>query len=140
MYVGATAATPAPRACRLETASIVVSTDGKGTYEITDRIAAAVRRSGVTRGVVTVFVRHTSRSLIVLENRGGGGIPERSNRALWWPALFLFVRSRDSIGVFLRRDLQMPKAIDRLQFPVGRLPDTTLDNLFPPDARRGIRF
>jgi hypothetical protein len=31
---------------RLETASIVVPTDGKGTYEITDRIAAAVRQSG----------------------------------------------------------------------------------------------
>ncbi len=53
---------------RVETASIVVPTDGKGTYEITDRIAAAVRRSGVTTGVVTVFVRHTSCSLILMEN------------------------------------------------------------------------
>ena len=53
---------------RVETASIVVPTDGKGTYEITDRIAAAVRRSGVTRGVATVFVRHTSCSLILMEN------------------------------------------------------------------------
>ena len=53
---------------RVETASIVVVTDGKGTYEITDRIAAAVRRSGVTTGVVTVFVRHTSCSLILMEN------------------------------------------------------------------------
>ena len=53
---------------RVETASIVVATDGKGTYEITDRIAAAVRRSGVTTGVVTVFVRHTSCSLILMEN------------------------------------------------------------------------
>ncbi len=53
---------------RVETASIVVPTNGKGTYEITDRIAAAVRRSGVTTGVVTVFVRHTSCSLILMEN------------------------------------------------------------------------
>jgi len=34
---------------RVETASIVVVTNGKGTYEITDRIAAAVCRSSVTR-------------------------------------------------------------------------------------------
>ena len=53
---------------RVETAKIVVATNGKGTYEITDRIAAAIRRSGVTRGVVTIFVRHTSCSLIMMEN------------------------------------------------------------------------
>jgi len=52
----------------VETASIVVVTGGKGTYEITDRIAAAVRQSGVTKGVVTVFVKHTSCSLILMEN------------------------------------------------------------------------
>ena len=51
---------PGSASMRVEIASIVVPTDGKGTYEITDRIAAAVRRSGVSRGVVTVFVRHTS--------------------------------------------------------------------------------
>ncbi len=53
---------------RVETASIVVLTDGKGTYEITDRVTAGVSRSGVTSGVVTVFVRHTSCSLILMEN------------------------------------------------------------------------
>jgi secondary thiamine-phosphate synthase enzyme len=53
---------------RVETASIVVATQGKGTYEITDRIAAAVRRSGVMKGVATVFVKHTSCSLILMEN------------------------------------------------------------------------
>ena len=53
---------------RVETASIVVVTDGKGTYEITDQVAAAVRQSGVTAGLVTVFVRHTSCSLILMEN------------------------------------------------------------------------
>ena len=53
---------------RVETTSIVVPTNGKGTYEITDRIAAAIRRSDVTTGVVTVFVRHTSCSLILMEN------------------------------------------------------------------------
>ena len=45
-----------------------VSTRGKGTYEITDKIASVVRESGVTAGTVTVFVRHTSCSLIIMEN------------------------------------------------------------------------
>ena len=45
-----------------------VSTRGKGTYEITDEVAAVVRESGVSDGTVTVFVRHTSASLVIMEN------------------------------------------------------------------------
>jgi secondary thiamine-phosphate synthase enzyme len=48
--------------------SFSVQTNGKGTYEITESVATAVGRSGVTQGVVTVFVRHTSCSLILMEN------------------------------------------------------------------------
>jgi secondary thiamine-phosphate synthase enzyme len=47
---------------------ITVSTEGAGTYEITDRIAAEVRRSGAARGLVNVFCRHTSCSLVIFEN------------------------------------------------------------------------
>lgn len=53
---------------RVDTARIVVVTNGKGTYEITDQVAAAVAASRVETGTVTVFVRHTSCSLIVMEN------------------------------------------------------------------------
>lgn len=49
-------------------ATLTVSTEGSGTYEITDRIAAEVRRSGLRSGVATVFCRHTSCSLVVFEN------------------------------------------------------------------------
>ena len=45
-----------------------VATRGKGTYEISDEVAAIVRASGVKNGLATVFVRHTSCSLIVMEN------------------------------------------------------------------------
>ena len=47
---------------------LVVSTQGKGTYEITDAVRQAVRDSGVETGTVTVFIRHTSASLIIFEN------------------------------------------------------------------------
>src|SRR6476661_9597440 len=46
----------------------IVSTNGKGTYEITPPVAAEVARSGIEVGTATVFVRHTSCSLIIMEN------------------------------------------------------------------------
>lgn len=45
-----------------------LATRGQGTYEITDEVARAVRASGIRDGTATVFVRHTSCSLIIFEN------------------------------------------------------------------------
>lgn len=45
-----------------------IPTCGKGTYEITDEVARVVTASGVTTGTVTVFIRHTSASLVLYEN------------------------------------------------------------------------
>ena len=50
------------------TESLVVATRGKGTYEITDEVAALVRRSGIRTGLATVFLQHTSASLVIYEN------------------------------------------------------------------------
>ena len=47
---------------------ISVTTPGRGLHEITARIESAVRRSGVAEGLCTIFVRHTSASLIIQEN------------------------------------------------------------------------
>ena len=45
-----------------------VPTRGKGTYEITEGVATVVRESKIKNGTVTVFARHTSCSLIIMEN------------------------------------------------------------------------
>jgi secondary thiamine-phosphate synthase enzyme len=45
-----------------------VRTKGKGTYEITDDVAKVVRRSKFASGTATVFIRHTSSSLVIMEN------------------------------------------------------------------------
>ena len=45
-----------------------IDTRGKGTTEITRETAAIVARSGIRQGTVTVFVRHTSASLVIMEN------------------------------------------------------------------------
>lgn len=43
-------------------------TRGRGTTDITAEIARAVAASGIRRGTVTVFLQHTSASLILCEN------------------------------------------------------------------------
>ena len=48
--------------------SLSFSTKGKGTYEISNEIAVVVKKSGVRTGIVTVFVQHTSCSLVIMEN------------------------------------------------------------------------
>lgn len=48
-----------------------VPTRGKGTYEITDKVARIVQESGVKTGVATIFIQHTSASLILYENADG---------------------------------------------------------------------
>jgi secondary thiamine-phosphate synthase enzyme len=45
-----------------------VRTKGKGTYEITDEVQGKIDKCGVRSGMVTIFVRHTSCSLILMEN------------------------------------------------------------------------
>lgn len=49
-------------------ATLNLTTRGSGTYEITDAVARELRRSGLDRGVVTVFCQHTSCSLVIMDN------------------------------------------------------------------------
>jgi secondary thiamine-phosphate synthase enzyme len=52
----------------VHTFTLEVRTRGKGTWEITREVARGVADSGVQTGTVTVFVRHTSASLVIMEN------------------------------------------------------------------------
>lgn len=45
-----------------------VATRGRGTSNLTDRVNAAVRDSGIRSGLCHVFIRHTSASLMLCEN------------------------------------------------------------------------
>jgi secondary thiamine-phosphate synthase enzyme len=49
-------------------AEIEVATTGRGTYDLTARVAAAVRSAGVANGLCHVFTTHTSASLMICEN------------------------------------------------------------------------
>ena len=48
--------------------TFTVNTRGKGTHEITDEVTHTVRQSGVLTGTATVFIQHTSASLVIYEN------------------------------------------------------------------------
>jgi secondary thiamine-phosphate synthase enzyme len=45
-----------------------LQTRGQGLYEFTDQVTAFVRSADVPAGLLTVFVRHTSCSLLIQEN------------------------------------------------------------------------
>ena len=47
---------------------IEVRTNGKGLYEITDDLQSKIDNCGVRNGTITVFVQHTSCSIIIMEN------------------------------------------------------------------------
>ncbi len=48
--------------------ALVVETRGRGLVEVTGAVAGAVTASGFESGLATLFVRHTSASLLVQEN------------------------------------------------------------------------
>ena len=45
-----------------------VRTHGKGLYEITDDVQSKIDKCGVRNGTITVFVQHTSCSIVIMEN------------------------------------------------------------------------
>lgn len=48
--------------------TIEVATRGAGFHEVTAELARIVRDSGIADGIVVVFCRHTSASLLIQEN------------------------------------------------------------------------
>lgn len=45
-----------------------IETTGRGTYDLSADIQAAVKKSGISSGMCHVFIRHTSASLMISEN------------------------------------------------------------------------
>src|SRR5262245_60664558 len=53
---------------RINNDQLEVRTHGKGLYEITDQIGSKIDKCGIQNGTVTVFVQHTSCSIVIMEN------------------------------------------------------------------------
>ncbi len=52
----------------VRTERFTVSTPGRGLFDITERVQRAVESCGVAEGLCTVFLHHTSASLLIGEN------------------------------------------------------------------------
>ncbi len=48
--------------------SLTIATDGQGLYDVTREVRAWVERQGLETGLLTLFCRHTSASLLIQEN------------------------------------------------------------------------
>ncbi len=59
--------------------TITVKTTGKCLHKITSKVESIVGQSGVERGLCTVFIRHTSASLIIQENADPNVLTDLSN-------------------------------------------------------------
>ena len=48
--------------------TLAITTFGPGLYDFTAKAVGIVDRAAITRGVATLFIRHTSASLVIQEN------------------------------------------------------------------------
>ena len=53
---------------RQENHQLSISSQGRGLYEITHEVRDWVRSTGIQSGLLTLFVQHTSASLLIQEN------------------------------------------------------------------------
>jgi secondary thiamine-phosphate synthase enzyme len=53
---------------RQATDILTILTQGRGFVDITDRIGSFLTETGIKTGILTVFCRHTSASLLIQEN------------------------------------------------------------------------
>jgi secondary thiamine-phosphate synthase enzyme len=47
---------------------LAIETSGQGLHEFTGEVEAVVREAGIREGLCTLFVRHTSASIVIQEN------------------------------------------------------------------------
>ena len=59
---------PAAGPFRVVHETLSISTRGQGTLEVTDQVQRVVAEAGIDSGMCTVFCRHTSCSLVIMEN------------------------------------------------------------------------
>ncbi len=53
---------------RMAQGRLVVETGGQGLYEVTAEIASWVAAQGISAGLLTLFLRHSSASILIQEN------------------------------------------------------------------------
>lgn len=103
--------------------SLKIKTKGKSFHSITREIEAVVNQSGITTGLCTIFVRHTSASLIIQENADPDVLRDLSNfLAKLVPEDFSYIHSTegpDDMPAHIRSVLT--KTSEQIPISYGRL-------------------
>ena len=121
------------------TAEFTIRTRGKGTYEITEEVARVVRESGIKTGTATVFIQHTSASLIIYENADPSArtdLHEFFNRLVSEDAEY-FVHTAegpDDMPSHLR--MVLPRTSEVIPIAAGRMTLGTWQGIFVFEHRR----
>jgi len=71
-----------------------VATRGQGLHEITSQVGHVVKKSGCDEGVCTVFVRHTSASLVIQENADPTAKEDLERWLGTWQGIYLWEHRR----------------------------------------------
>ena len=53
---------------KIVTTQLTISTRGKGLYAFTEQVSAWLERQSASQGILTLFIQHTSASLVIQEN------------------------------------------------------------------------
>ncbi|HWF47135.1 MAG TPA: secondary thiamine-phosphate synthase enzyme YjbQ [Bryobacteraceae bacterium] len=53
---------------KIATTKLTVATHGKGLYPFSEQVSGWLARQGALNGLLTVFIQHTSASLVIQEN------------------------------------------------------------------------
>ncbi len=118
---------------------IEVRTHGKGLYEITDEIQFTIDNSPVRNGTATVFVQHTSCSLIIMENADPSArrdLEEFFNRLVPEDADFFTHRSEGSDDMPSHIRMVLTRTSETVPIVNGKMQLGTWQGIFLFEHRR----
>ena len=114
-------------------------TRGPGTHEFTDELARVVAKSGLKRGLAHVFCRHTSCSLVIMENADPSA---RRDLEAWFdrfvpaddPAFTHTLEGPDDMPSHIK--MVLTRTCETVPFDEGRLLFGTWQGIFLWEHRR----
>src|SRR5438094_4641655 len=128
---------------RIQQEQLEVRTDGKGTYEMTDDIQSKIDQSGLSNGIVTVFVQHTSCSLIIMENADPTArrdLEEFFNRIVPEDADYFTHDSEGSDDMPSHIRMALTRTSETIPIVDGKMQLGTWQGIFLFEHRRDVRF
>jgi secondary thiamine-phosphate synthase enzyme len=124
---------------RVHHEKLEVRTHGKGLYEITENVHSKIDKCGVRNGTVTVFVQHTSCSIVIMENAdptAQGDLEEFFNRLVPEDADYFTHSSEGSDDMPSHIRMVLTRTSETLPIADGKMQLGTWQGIFLFEHRR----